>query len=75
MVVRLLGSAAGGSASKCAFAPIDCDGGFGLEYKAVEIQVLSPKYQRGCPRIAYVFRELNGKKSALIAPGVASMNA
>ncbi len=59
-----------------AFAPLDCDGGFGLEYKAVEIQGLSPKYrgrEEGCHRIAYIFRELNATKSVLIAPGVASL--
>jgi pyrroloquinoline quinone biosynthesis protein B len=48
----------------------------GLEYKGVEVQGLSPRYQgmgQGCPRIAYVLRELNTTKSVLIAPGVSTL--
>jgi pyrroloquinoline quinone biosynthesis protein B len=56
------------------FAPLCCEGGSGLEYKAIEIRGLSPKYQatrQACPRTAYIFREPNSSKSVLIAPGVA----
>jgi pyrroloquinoline quinone biosynthesis protein B len=60
------------------FAPVLCSDGSasGLEYKGIEIQGLSPRYQRAgqnCPRLAYILRELNKANSVVIAPGVATL--
>jgi pyrroloquinoline quinone biosynthesis protein B len=60
------------------FAPLFCGNGSatGLEYKGIEIQGLSPRYQRmgeNCPHIAYILREPDKAKSVLIAPGVATL--
>jgi pyrroloquinoline quinone biosynthesis protein B len=52
----------------------------GMEYRAIEIQGQSPRYQQGmtspvpgCPRLAYIFRERGKSNSVLIAPGVARL--
>ena len=60
------------------FAPLFCGDGSasGLEYKGIEIQGPSPRYQKmgqNCPRIAYILRELHNPKSVLMAPGVATL--
>src|SRR5258708_38495966 len=60
------------------FAPLLCRDGSasGLEYKVIDIQGPSPRYQRmgqNCPHIAYILRELDKAKSVLIAPGVATL--